>query len=1194
MKRFIRFAAVMLLTVLSSATAFAQWVQPTPSSYKPLAVGDSAYLYNVGTGKLLGPGEAWGTQAVVTSTGAVKVVLSEGTTEGTYRINNNYKNSSYTVFRVTTDSKVGSGVCAAFIDGAQSKGDDVAAWAITSVGDNVYTIALPSDNASYVEGQVFGVQNDHATNAGSNGVTWGCFFDVVYADNTANCQWAFLSQEVFDTYNADLQRYQAAQDLKAAIDEAKAKGADVSAAEAVYNNTNSTLDELTKALHLVAQAVADAIDPESPQDFTSYIPNADFASSHTGWTSTMIAQDDESPIQNNANQDKDHNGNVLTNVDAYNGKFWENWDPSIMKGKMYTKQYMPNGAYAVALSAHTATLADDNAASMTQFVYANDSKTPLVSATATRYNLLSAVFADSIEIGLEATDYVSQWYGLDEVHVTCYGNSLESFKKLADVAAGTWQDDLAESTYAQTLYDAVQGAVDKAKAATTKEDAYSYAKEVSSALVTLKENAAAYALLSSTTDEIENQYYEKVNGSDSTLTVVEEARAMFENHTATTEEINAMIQKLNNALTYDIAHSLTEGQDITANFIENPTFSENGTISTANWTHTGNFGGGASGVMEAWNNNFDIHQEIKVPEGAYALSIKNFYRTENSAGAYSAWVEANGENTGNNEVRAFVYADNIAVPFTNVFSVPYTTAQKDAFGTAAAGDFVQNATTAEDSVWTPNGVTSANAVFTDATYGPKYETTVNFISLGETTPVTIGLKAENIRQYGWSIWDEFKLVFLGKDYDTMLPIVADLLVDANKLADEKMNADSLAALTSAIEAANNAEDGDALLAAYKALSAAMQPAQNSASTYTQFKAGIDKLSTAIAENKENASPATAAEAQALYDEDLAAYNNGTMADADVNGALVKIELMIQKLLMGDTSKASDDAPLNFTGLIKNPTFETSNEASELAPEGWTITSKKIGSKNAADAGWISAQYHVGQGWNCSFDCGQTLSGLPEGTYKVVAQGFQRYGTFDETAKAFRADTLAQHLTACLYANGDSTTMPSIIYLPASDDVANVGVLTSTGTLTGWSEFVDSASMNTYFYPNTRQQAQSRFTDLTMPGVDLDGDGADDGGYSVATYCYVDKSGVLKLGFRQTQPRANGWVAATNFRLYYLGTESSHASTTGINNVNGLSTIAKQEVFSLDGRQLNSLQKGVNIVKSTDINGKTSVKKVIVK
>ena len=75
MKHIFRFAAVTMLTALSSSTALAgNWVVPAPKG-QALTVGDTVYVYNVGAKAWINRGESWGTQAVVNANTGMKYVV---------------------------------------------------------------------------------------------------------------------------------------------------------------------------------------------------------------------------------------------------------------------------------------------------------------------------------------------------------------------------------------------------------------------------------------------------------------------------------------------------------------------------------------------------------------------------------------------------------------------------------------------------------------------------------------------------------------------------------------------------------------------------------------------------------------------------------------------------------------------------------------------------------------------------------------------------------------------------------------------------------------------------------------------------------------------------------------------------------------------------------------------------------------
>ena len=62
MKQFFRFFAVLIMSVFATAS----WAQVDPMTCTvPLTVDAEVYIYNVGTGKYITKGEAWGTQAIV-------------------------------------------------------------------------------------------------------------------------------------------------------------------------------------------------------------------------------------------------------------------------------------------------------------------------------------------------------------------------------------------------------------------------------------------------------------------------------------------------------------------------------------------------------------------------------------------------------------------------------------------------------------------------------------------------------------------------------------------------------------------------------------------------------------------------------------------------------------------------------------------------------------------------------------------------------------------------------------------------------------------------------------------------------------------------------------------------------------------------------------------------------------------------
>jgi hypothetical protein len=85
---------------------------------------------------------------------------------------------------------------------------------------------------------------------------------------------------------------------------------------------------------------------------------------------------------------------------------------------------------------------------------------------------------------------------------------------------------------------------------------------------------------------------------------------------------------------------------------------------------------------------------------------------------------------------------------------------------------------------------------------------------------------------------------------------------------------------------------------------------------------------------------------------------------------------------------------------------------------------------------------------------------------------------------------------------------------------------------------------------------------------------------------------LTIGIKKAQEKTGSWVVADDFKLYYLGKNSSKAGSpdlTGIATVEGKT--AKVEYFTLDGRKATKAHKGIMIQKVTLSNGATLIQKI---
>ncbi|MBQ7443525.1 MAG: C10 family peptidase [Bacteroidaceae bacterium] len=224
-------------------------------AFAPITADEPVYIYHLGTGRYIGRGEAYGTQAVVGTTGFIyRLKRTNNMPADTYYLQaDNSGTNNKVLFRTSTDTKVGAGVKTCFVDGTLSS---KAYWTFAPVEgrENVFTLQAPQGNADYVAGQYLGIYTSHATDALDDGEpTYGLYWDItdggdLYAPDA--CHWALV--RVADV-EAEQARMAAASELLVLIGRAKAKALDTAAEQAVYDDLTSTREQLEAAAEALRQ-----------------------------------------------------------------------------------------------------------------------------------------------------------------------------------------------------------------------------------------------------------------------------------------------------------------------------------------------------------------------------------------------------------------------------------------------------------------------------------------------------------------------------------------------------------------------------------------------------------------------------------------------------------------------------------------------------------------------------------------------------------------------------------------------------------------------------------------------------------------------------------------------------------------------------------------------------------------------------
>ena len=842
-----------------------------------------------------------------------------------------------------------------------------------------------------------------------------------------------------------------------------------------------------------------------------------------------------------------------------------------------------------------------------------------------------------------------------------YGNAGSDYKILAETYADGWEEEFDGSDYinGNSYYTAVSEIMEHNKTNTTKADAIEDFTNVKQALADLRTNVQLWKDLdkliygdNSTSGIYDQQYNLALDGwededtyralIDEIAEKLDEAILDLSNIGWDNEVLQAKWDQINQlhdaALDYNASHALNVGDDLTdktkfgEKFLKNPDFqSEKGFLYgwDANPQGSTGFFNNYPDVLECWNSNFNISQEVKLPkDGAYRLQTRAFYRTGGVAEAYSRWIAAEGRNEGDNKSCAFLYAGNLTSPIANVFNTLYTEEELNNIGSFYDAERLQTGnnggqfttsnslnpwespydfilTDADQGLYSPNGVFSASYIFNCykgfdknsalEDIAQKYTSYIDFI--GEQNEVVrMGVKAENILSAGWTIFAPYHLYYKGDDPAVMRPVMDETINLAKDLASEPMMADVKEALNQAINDADGAATGPELMAAYKAINAAFGPAEQSANVYKTLADAKKDLEQTLADRADKASEEAKDDANTEISLVEAMLKDGTIDDADVPEEIENIKAVKRELFR----PIPGVYPADYTEFaLKNPKFQEDWNA-------WEHTSNTSIQTQSVLVNGNTETWGIAEGWNnqeFSFDINQTITDLPEGVWEVRAQGLARLadnvtnknlGFFtqdpDEIAALYEqyADSIA-----VLYANDDAVFLANPYLVPEGDNNQEI-MKDNNGGAGGWYEMVDETDPDdpiSYFIPNDRQAFAGR---LGIDWYDLY-DQVDPEGkwYENVVVTYVDESGVLKLGWKCDNCKANSWAPATNFRIIYYGPDDPRKENTGIREITATQPV-ERTIFSADGRRMNGLNKGLNIIKTKTADGKTVIRKVVVK
>lgn len=421
MRKQLLFSAVLAASLGVQAQVTAPTLPSAPPSTQLKLDGtDSVYIYNVKAQKFICDGGAWGTQTILKETGAlIALVRNE---DGSFQLRD-----QYTLRNVGNWGNI-------FVNSFSAEGGDSYADGNNKNDYQTHFIIYPATEGTSFEISVDTLTaNVEAGEYGSLGQTRMGYkegdalsgtsggYDVARTQvrptlpttdaDYANygVEWQAISQADYATYAAayDIYLYKL-NTLMPAINEAIEVKADVDAQIAVYNNAESTLDQLKEAYTAVQEAIANAginkciaamkqSAPGATLDISEYIANV---SSIDGWTI-------EGDTWNKGND------NITLNEDGTytKGGMLQRWRSKndgapLSPGKIYqTLKGLPNGTYIFSASVNASKGYGDQQPAGT-FVFANNDSVESVSEANMPkvFSVKTDVTDGKISFGLNVSD----------------------------------------------------------------------------------------------------------------------------------------------------------------------------------------------------------------------------------------------------------------------------------------------------------------------------------------------------------------------------------------------------------------------------------------------------------------------------------------------------------------------------------------------------------------------------------------------------------------------------------------------------------------------------------------------------------------------------------------------------------------------------------------------------------------------
>ena len=781
---------------------------------------------------------------------------------------------------------------------------------------------------------------------------------------------------------------------------------------------------------------------------------------------------------------------------------------------------------------------------------------------------------ENVNFGLKLENTTANWLFVDEFQVDYYGADAQmmyllDMQSVASDAQGTAETAQAYQGYIDTVNELAEEGMNMTTDA-SKEEILALKAKIQEAVAVMNASAAKYAELQTLNDEIQNFLAEGGNATDALQALLDDCgdgttlEDLITSLSLDNDQIDEYMGKLKTELDLSRKQSIVAGTDLTY-MLQNPTFD---TGNGDGWT-------GAKTVnkdtqnCEAYEKQapFDMYQEFVAPQdGVYEISAQAMHRVANNDNASVA------HDNGSEDITAVLYANNMESKFAS----PYTYGL-DAPSGGNPADWKY--TTADGTeVYIPNSMKGFAAA---CEANPEaYKTTVTILlKAGETVRMGVReTKRPSANAGDWAIWDNFSMKFLGGDQAAIDQVSGPVIEQGNALLKSKMNAEVHATLESAI--AELKADGS--IKTINAAADAIAAANTSIQAYQTLGTAVESAQTRYDNNE--AVYKTSDEAKAVFSAAKAsadaAYNNGTVADADVPAAIQALNEAVTKYVIYDNAKlASKDNHVDISNVLVNNDFATMDQT------GWTVKKGNIGFQAGNNV-------EAAEFFNCDFDLKQKIVGLPAGTYYLKSKAFYRTGSNpsafadeDETVKSYEVNENAFLYFATSDATYDATEALKPI---AACQIAegNLNEYAHQGSTDGMVKYVEGAtSEENLWIPNNMITAQAFFKSEQVGSK-----------YETEPLKIVyDGKSEFYIGAYKDVKVTNDWTIIKNFTLEYAGYDPNEPVTAikDIENAAGNTTMGTK-IYNAAGMLIGKLQRGINVVVTTLSDGSKKVSKIIMK